>query len=81
VAAEKVLGDIDGERQRIVQEQARIRDNLARVPSGTDLHRRYLATLDRQETQIEALAKRRGDAETAVQVAREAVSKYVASLG
>lgn len=81
VAAEKVLGEIDGQRQRIVQEQARIRDNLARVPSGTDLHRRYLATLDRQETEIEALAKRRGEAELAVQTARDAVSKYVASLG
>ncbi len=81
VAAEKVLGEIDGQRQRIVQEQARIRDNLARVPSGTDLHRRYLTTLDRQETEIEALAKRRGEAETAVQTAREAVSKYVASIG
>ncbi|MGE0424478.1 MAG: DUF4139 domain-containing protein [Reyranellaceae bacterium] len=80
-AAEKVLGDLDGQRQRIVQEQARIRDNLARVPSGTDLHRRYLATLDRQETELEALAKRRGEAETAVHNAREAVSRYVASLG
>jgi hypothetical protein len=81
VAAEKVLGEIDGQRQRIVQEQSRIRDNLARVPSGTDLHRRYLATLDRQETEIEALAKRRGEAEVAVQTARDAVSKYVAGLG
>jgi hypothetical protein len=81
VAAGKVLGEIDGQRQRIVQEQARIRDNLGRVPSGTDLHRRYLATLDRQETELEALAKRRGDAEVAVQSARDAVSKYVASLG
>lgn len=81
VAAAKVLGEIDGQRQRIVQEQGRIRENLARVPSGTDLHRRYLATLDRQETELEALAKRRGDAEIAVQNARDAVSKYVASLG
>jgi hypothetical protein len=51
------------------------------VPSGTDLHRRYLATHDRQETELEALAKRRGEAETAVQNARDGVSKYVASLG
>jgi hypothetical protein len=81
VAAEKVLGGIDADRQRIVQEQGRIRDNLGRVPTGSDLQRRYLATLDRQETELEALAKRRGEAEIAVQTAREAVSKYVASLG
>lgn len=81
VEAQKVLTDLDNQRQRIVQEQGRIRENLGRVPSGTDLHRRYLATLDRQETELEDLAKRRGTAEAAVQTARDAVSKYVASLG
>mgnify|MGYP003693788423 CR=1 FL=1 len=39
------------ERQQIVQEQARLRDNLARVPANSDLQRRYLATLDKQESE------------------------------
>ena len=54
------MTQVDAERQQIVQEQARLRDNLARVPANSDLQRRYLATLDKQETELEAIAKRRG---------------------
>jgi hypothetical protein len=71
----------DADRQQIVQEQARLRDNLARVPANSDLQRRYLATLDKQETELEAIAKRRADAEKAVEAAREALRSYVAQLG
>ena len=46
-----------------------MRDNLARVPANSDLQRRYLATLDRQETDLEALAKRRAEADKAVEEA------------
>lgn len=79
--AEKRGAEIDAQRNRIVQEQGRIRDNLARVPSNSDLHKRYLATLDRQETEIEGLAKQRGDADKAVDAAREAIVAYIKSLG
>jgi hypothetical protein len=43
--------------------------------------RRYLATLDKQETELEAIAKRRGDAEKAVQAARDTLASYVTQLG
>lgn len=79
--AQRKVTQVDGERQQIVQEQARLRDNLARVPANSDLQRRYLATLDKQETDLEALAKRRTDAEKGVEGAREALRTYVASLG
>ncbi|MBN9513529.1 MAG: DUF4139 domain-containing protein [Alphaproteobacteria bacterium] len=79
--AQRKMTQVDGERQQIVQEQARLRDNLARVPANSDLQRRYLATLDKQETELEAIAKRRGEAEKAVETAREALRTYVASLG
>lgn len=79
--AQRKVTQVDGERQQIVQEQARLRDNLARVPANSDLQRRYLATLDKQETDLEALAKRRADAEKGVETAREALRTYVASLG
>lgn len=79
--AQRKVTQVDGERQQIVQEQARLRDNLARVPANSDLQRRYLATLDKQETDLEALAKRRADAEKGVEAAREALRTYVASLG
>lgn len=72
---------VDAERQAIVQEQARLRENLARVPANSDLQRRYLATLDKQESDLEALAKRKTDAEKAVETARDALRTYVAQLG
>ena len=79
--AERQLAELDAQRQRIVVEQGRIRENLARVPSGTDLHRRYLATLDRQESELEALARQRDAGEKAVVAARDAIARYVATLG
>jgi hypothetical protein len=79
--AERKLAQVDTERQQIVQEQARLRDNLGRVPANSDLQRRYLATLDKQETDLEALAKRRTDAEKAVETARDALRNYVSQLG
>ena len=63
--AQRKVTQADAERTQIVQEQARLRDNLARVPANSDLQRRYLATLDKQETDLEAIAKRRADAEKA----------------
>ena len=79
--AERKVTQVDAERQHIVQEQARLRDNLARVPANSDLQRRYLATLDKQETELEAIAKRRGDADKAVQAARDTLRSYVSQLG
>ncbi|UYN97723.1 MAG: DUF4139 domain-containing protein [Enhydrobacter sp.] len=79
--AQRVVASLEGARQQIVQEQARLRDNLAHVPANSDLQRRYLATLDRQETELEALAKRRSDAEKAVQAARDALRAYASQFG
>jgi hypothetical protein len=79
--AERRLGQIDAERQQIVQEQARLRDNLGRVPANSDLQRRYLATLDKQETELEALSKRRADAEKGVQAARDTLRTFISQIG
>jgi hypothetical protein len=79
--AQRKVTQADTERQQIVQEQARLRDNLARVPANSDLQRRYLATLDRQETELEAIAKRRAGADKEVEAAREALRAFVAQLG
>jgi hypothetical protein len=64
-----------------VQEQARLRDNLSRVPANSDLQRRYLATLDKQETDLEGIGKQRADAEKAVEAARQALRTYVSQIG
>lgn len=79
--AERKLAQIDAERQGIVEEQSRLRDNLARVPANSDLQRRYLATLDKQETELETIATRRSEAEKAMQAARDTLRSYVSQLG
>jgi hypothetical protein len=79
--AQRKVTQIDSDKQQIVQEQSRLRDNLARVPANSDLQRRYLATLDKQETELEAIATRRTDAEKAVETARDALRTYVSQLG
>jgi len=79
--AQRKLTQIDSDKQQIVQEQSRLRENLARVPENSDLQRRYLKTLDKQETDLEALAARRTDAEKAVETARDALRNYVSHLG
>ena len=79
--AQRKVTEIDNQRKAIVDEQARLRENLARVPANSDLQRRYLATLDKQETELEAIAARRVEAEKAVEVARTALRNFVSSLG
>ncbi|HJQ59007.1 MAG TPA: hypothetical protein VJ890_19030, partial [Vineibacter sp.] len=79
--AEKRVEQGDAQRNRIVQEQQRIRENLRSVPTNSDLHRRYIATLDRQETELEALARQRADAEKAVEAARGQLEAYIKTLG
>lgn len=79
--AQRRVTEVDGQRKAIVDEQARLRDNLARVPANSDLQRRYLATLDKQETELEAIAARRIEAEKAVEAARAALRTFVSSLG
>ncbi|HEY2875802.1 MAG TPA: DUF4139 domain-containing protein [Reyranella sp.] len=79
--AQRKVTQVDTEKQQIVQEQSRLRDNLARVPAGSDLQKRYLTTLDKQETELEAIATRRTDAEKAVETARDALRTYVSQLG
>lgn len=79
--AQRKAVQVDAERQAIVKEQARLRENLARVPANSDLQRRYLATLDKQETDLETLAKRRADIDKEVEAARNALRTYVSQLG
>lgn len=79
--AQRKVTQVEAERQQIIQEQARLRENLARVPANSDLQRRYLATLDKQESELEALAKRKVEADKGVETARDALRTYVAKLG
>ena len=78
--SQRQLTQVDTDRKQIADEQGRIRENLSKVPAGSDLQKRYLATLEKQENDLDALAKKKADAQKAVDAAREALRAYVAQL-
>ncbi len=74
------IRQLDAERDRIFAEQERIRANLASVPEGSDMQRRYLAAFATQEDRLAAIAAERAAREAEQATAREALRTYVMSL-
>jgi len=74
------IQQLDAERDRIFAEQERIRANLASVPEGSDMQRRYLASLATQEDRLAAIATERGSRDSERNAARDALHSYVMSL-
>jgi hypothetical protein len=72
--------ELNGQRKRLVDDQSRLRDNLNRTPSNSDIHRRYLTKLNEQESEIEKLDGELRKAEDAQIKAKEAVAGYIAGL-
>jgi hypothetical protein len=79
--AQRQITQVDADRKQIVDEQARIRENIGKVPAGSDLQKRYLATLEKQENDLDALAKKKADAQKDFDAARASVRTYIAQLG
>ena len=77
---ERRLQQLGQQRERIFQEQKRIRDNLGRVPQNSDLQRRYLAKLDGQESELEQILEALGAAEADHGRAQDALADYIAGL-
>ncbi|MDH3474163.1 MAG: DUF4139 domain-containing protein, partial [Rhodospirillales bacterium] len=74
------LEQLGGQRDRIFDEQKRIRDNLGRVPSNSDLQRRYLKKLDQQENRLERLEIETAEAQEALNQAEDRLSERIAQL-
>jgi hypothetical protein len=74
------LTELESRRTRIVTEQERIRQNLARVPAGNDLHKRFLDTLRQQEDDLQALAEQIKEAEGKVSIARRRLSDAIEKM-
>jgi hypothetical protein len=51
---QREIAQVDKQMRAIVEDQARIRANMERVPMNSPPYQRYLKKLDEQETQIEA---------------------------
>jgi hypothetical protein len=80
---ERLQGEINAtnaERDRLFAEQERIRQNLAAVPEGSDLQRRYLATLAEQEDRLTAIGQRLGQLQNELTTAQKALDDYVGTV-
>ncbi len=78
--ARELVGALERERDAIGKDQERIRGNLGRVASGTELHARYLGKLNEQETRLEDIAETLGDARESERAAQATLESYVAGL-
>lgn len=77
---QRTLDQLEQSRQEIYDEQQRIRENLRRVPSNSDLYRRYLSKLDEQEDELESLLERIDQAQRARDEAQDRLTEYVSNL-
>jgi hypothetical protein len=62
---------LDNERKKITEDQARIRENLKSVGQGNDLGKRYIDSLKSQEDRLAAIAKQDRDLEADIATQRK----------
>jgi len=79
-AHQRRLQELEGERNTIHREQQRIRDNLARIPRDSDLHKRYMKKLDAQEDKLETILAQTEETRDAFNAANKALGDYVRGL-
>jgi hypothetical protein len=69
------------QRQRdIVQEQARIRENMAKLPQNSELYGRYVKKLDQQETETEKLQREVETLKNTETLQRRELNDYLSAL-
>lgn len=74
------IAEANAERERLYEEQKRIRENLAAVPEGSDLQRRYLATLASQEDRLTAIEQKLTALQSERTTATRSLDEYVNSV-
>ena len=78
--SEAGVADLNAQIDTITQGQERIRNNMEALDHKSDLYRRYVGELDRQETQIGTLAADRDTRQAALTAARADLSRFLATL-
>ncbi|MGD9536211.1 MAG: DUF4139 domain-containing protein [Alphaproteobacteria bacterium] len=74
------LKRLDEAKQRLFEDQARVRANLGEVPQGSDLHGRYLAKLGEQETELDRIAAEIATTGDAIAAAEAALAEAIGKL-
>ena len=77
---EMALNQLRQERDRITQDQNRIRENLRSVSQNSAIGKRYLDSLDKQETQLEGILDQEEKHQNSLNKKREELSTYVNGL-
>ncbi|MBX3406259.1 MAG: hypothetical protein KF869_05790 [Phycisphaeraceae bacterium] len=77
---ERRIRGLNEQTAAIGAEQARIRENLARLGQGSALADRYIAKLNDQETELEGIASRRTEAQSLLDQQRRALNEYIRGL-
>lgn len=77
---ESALSQLKAERAKILEDQARLRENLKVVREGSDLEKTYLGLLATQEQRLSILQAETELAEVAAKSAREALAAEIRTL-
>ena len=76
----RVRDGLDNRIERQKSDQERVRRLLTSVPSNSDLYRRYLADLNKQEDIVQRLMGERFEADEAVREAEAAMLTYARQI-
>jgi hypothetical protein len=76
----RTLQRLEGQIDTVLEDQARLRQNLQAVPQQSDIHRRYLGNLGELEDRLAELRQQSETARTALEEAEEAHRDYVRGL-
>lgn len=68
------------ERDQVARDQERLRENLKSVPAGSDMAKRYLATLKTQEDRLDKIRTAEEDARQKLVAAKAALADAIAKL-
>ncbi|WP_431855430.1 DUF4139 domain-containing protein [Azospirillum sp.] len=77
---ERRVGAVERERDEVIKDQARLRENLGPLPPNSDLARRTAAKMGEAETQLERLAKDLATARKDVDEARRTLADAVRGM-
>jgi hypothetical protein len=80
IATRRAITQTERQLKWIVDDQARLRANMERVPKDSDAYKRYLKKFDEQETEIEKLQDAVKKFQVTEQEQRQAYEDFLANL-
>lgn len=79
-SVQKDINQLEEQRQELFKDQERLRENLTRAPTNSDLAKRYLKKLDTEENTLEALHSKAQEKRSALDKLQQELAQYIRSL-